>query len=155
MQTHSMAMNEWKSIYMLYKMPIHVLVYKVGRRTCVLLSLFPLLFYPGLYKRRNWYRCWAFSAQGMWWVWVQESVRCIPPTCDYLHRQIFLQDPPPWLGASWDRWDHQNGSDSRRKPFPPGRAELVWSSVDEVWYRNGWIWWWSQSFWKAVRSCYW
>ena len=27
-------------------MPIHVLVYKVGRRTCVLLSLFPLLFYP-------------------------------------------------------------------------------------------------------------
>lgn len=31
------------------------------------------------------------------------SVRCIPPTCDYLHRQILLQDPPPWLGASWDR----------------------------------------------------
>ena len=45
----------------------------------------------GLYNCRNWYRCWAFSALGMWWVWVQESVRCIPPTCDYLHRQIFFK----------------------------------------------------------------
>ena len=36
-------MNEWKSIIMLYKTPIHVLVCKIWRKTYVLLSRFPLL----------------------------------------------------------------------------------------------------------------
>ena len=45
---YSMAMNEWKNIIMLYKLyktTIHVLVCKVGRKTYVLLSRFPLLFW--------------------------------------------------------------------------------------------------------------
>ena len=34
-----MAMNEWKNIIVLYKTPIHVLVRKVGRKTCFVISI--------------------------------------------------------------------------------------------------------------------
>ena len=41
---YSMAMNEWKNIIMLFNTPVHVLVFKVGRKTYVLLSRFRCYF---------------------------------------------------------------------------------------------------------------
>ena len=38
-------MNKWKNIIMLFKTPIHILVCKVGQKTYVFLSRFPLLFW--------------------------------------------------------------------------------------------------------------
>ena len=39
------VINEWKNKIMLYKTPIHVVVYIEGSKTYALLSRFPLLFW--------------------------------------------------------------------------------------------------------------
>ena len=112
---YSMAMNEWKNIIMLFKTPIHVLVCKVGHKTYVLLSRFPLFIFWSELKNYTHFRLIQFLKNTIAWHFItftspSSKLEFVYPPCCGVEEQMLIFSSGLTLGrvkGSWPQVKHR------------------------------------------------